>query len=93
MAATKITVRNDGSIRVEGDFEVVDQDGKVFGLAGRDQDRSLPLRTLREQAVLRWRPQESELPERHPGLRSAACPTRADPQVLALPLGKNLSCR
>jgi CDGSH-type Zn-finger protein len=35
MAATKITVRNDGSIRVEGDFEVVDQDGKIFGLAGR----------------------------------------------------------
>jgi CDGSH-type Zn-finger protein len=37
MAATKITVRTDGSIRVEGDFEVVDQDGKVFGLAGRDK--------------------------------------------------------
>jgi CDGSH-type Zn-finger protein len=35
MAATRITVRTDGSIRVEGDFEVVDQDGKVFGLAGR----------------------------------------------------------
>lgn len=37
MAATKITVRTDGSIRVEGDFEIVDQDGKVFGLAGRDK--------------------------------------------------------
>jgi CDGSH-type Zn-finger protein len=37
MAGTKITVRTDGSIRVEGDFEVVDQDGKVFGLAGRDK--------------------------------------------------------
>jgi CDGSH-type Zn-finger protein len=37
MAATKITVRTDGSIRVEGDFEVCDQDGKVFGLAGRDK--------------------------------------------------------
>jgi CDGSH-type Zn-finger protein len=35
MAATKITVRNDGSIRVEGDFEVLDQDGKAYGLAGR----------------------------------------------------------
>ena len=35
MAATTITIRTDGSIRVEGDFEVVDQDGKVFGLAGR----------------------------------------------------------
>jgi CDGSH-type Zn-finger protein len=35
MAATKITVRTGGSIRVEGDFEIVDQDGKPFGLAGR----------------------------------------------------------
>ena len=30
MAATKITVRNDGSIRVEGDFEILDQDGTVI---------------------------------------------------------------
>jgi CDGSH-type Zn-finger protein len=35
MASTKITVRNDGSLRVEGDFEMVDQDGKAFGLGGR----------------------------------------------------------
>ena len=35
MAGTKITVRTDGSIRVEGDFEIVDQDGKPFGLGGR----------------------------------------------------------
>ena len=35
MAATKIIVRNDGSLRVEGDFEIVDQDDKAFGLAGR----------------------------------------------------------
>jgi CDGSH-type Zn-finger protein len=35
MAATKITVRNDGSIRVEGDFEILDQEGKSFGLGGR----------------------------------------------------------
>jgi CDGSH-type Zn-finger protein len=35
MAATKIVVRNDGSIRVEGDFQIEDQNGKVFGLAGR----------------------------------------------------------
>ena len=37
MAGTKITVRSDGSIRVEGDFVILDQDGKVFGLAGRDK--------------------------------------------------------
>jgi CDGSH-type Zn-finger protein len=35
MASTKITVRNDGSLRVEGDFEMMDQDGKPFGLGGR----------------------------------------------------------
>jgi CDGSH-type Zn-finger protein len=35
MAGTIITVRNDGSIRVEGDFEIRDQDGQAFGLAGR----------------------------------------------------------
>ncbi len=35
MAATRITVRNNGSLRVEGDFEIVDHDGRPFGLAGR----------------------------------------------------------
>jgi CDGSH-type Zn-finger protein len=35
MAATKITVNSNGSIRVEGDFEIVDPNGLPFGLAGR----------------------------------------------------------
>jgi CDGSH-type Zn-finger protein len=35
MATTRIEIRNDGSIKVEGDFEIVDQDGKPFGLSGR----------------------------------------------------------
>lgn len=35
MAGSKVTVRNDGSIKVEGDFEIVDQDGRAFGLGGR----------------------------------------------------------
>jgi CDGSH-type Zn-finger protein len=35
MPATKITVNNNGSLRVEGDFEIVDPQGKAFGLAGR----------------------------------------------------------
>ncbi len=35
MAGTRLTFFNNGSIRVEGDFELVDQDGKSFGLAGR----------------------------------------------------------
>jgi len=35
MAATRITVMNNGSLRVEGDFEIVDQEGRPFGLGGR----------------------------------------------------------
>ena len=35
MAATRITVMNNGSLRVEGDFEIADMNGNLFGLAGR----------------------------------------------------------
>lgn len=35
MAATRITVMNNGSLRVEGDFEIVDMEGRPFGLQGR----------------------------------------------------------
>jgi CDGSH-type Zn-finger protein len=35
VATTKITVRNNGSIRIEGDFVILDQDGKPFDLSGR----------------------------------------------------------
>lgn len=35
MPATKITVNSNGSIRVEGDFEILDPQGRPFGLAGR----------------------------------------------------------
>jgi CDGSH-type Zn-finger protein len=35
MAATRITVNSNGSIRVEGDFEILDPQGRPFGLAGR----------------------------------------------------------
>jgi CDGSH-type Zn-finger protein len=33
--STKLTVRNDGSVLVDGDFQIVDQSGKTFGLSGR----------------------------------------------------------
>ncbi|MHA6249367.1 CDGSH iron-sulfur domain-containing protein [Pontibacter sp. CAU 1760] len=37
MAKTKITVNNNGSLRVEGDdFEIVDKNGKPYGLGGRE---------------------------------------------------------
>jgi CDGSH-type Zn-finger protein len=35
MPTTKITVQNNGSIRVEGDFEILDPVGQAFGLGGR----------------------------------------------------------
>lgn len=37
MPSTRITVINNGSLRVEGDFEIVDQEGRAFGLAGRSR--------------------------------------------------------
>jgi len=33
--STKITINSNGSIRVEGEFEIVDVEGKAFDLAGR----------------------------------------------------------
>jgi len=35
MANTKVTVLNNGPIRIEGEFEILDPQGKAFGLAGR----------------------------------------------------------
>jgi CDGSH-type Zn-finger protein len=35
MPDTKITVNSNGSIRIEGDFEILDPMGQPFGLAGR----------------------------------------------------------
>ena len=36
MATTKITVNSNGSLKVEGGFEIVDKQGDVYDLAGRD---------------------------------------------------------
>lgn len=33
--AAKVTIFNNGPIRIEGDFTIVDPEGKEFGLAGR----------------------------------------------------------
>ncbi len=37
MATTKITVNSNGSLKIEGDFEITDKNGNVYGLAGRDK--------------------------------------------------------
>lgn len=35
MAATKLIINNNGSVKIEGDFEIVDRVGKPYGLGGR----------------------------------------------------------
>lgn len=35
MPATKVTVNSNGSIKIEGEFEILDPQGQPFGLAGR----------------------------------------------------------
>ena len=35
MSKTKLTVNNNGSIKIEGDFEIVDRNGETYGLQGR----------------------------------------------------------
>lgn len=35
MNKTKLIINKNGSIKIEGDFEIMDQDGNVFGLQGR----------------------------------------------------------
>jgi CDGSH-type Zn-finger protein len=36
MAQTKLTVNSNGSLKVEGDFEIVDAAGNTYGLNGRE---------------------------------------------------------
>ena len=35
MSKTKITINNNGSVKLEGDFEIVDMNGNAYGLQGR----------------------------------------------------------
>jgi CDGSH-type Zn-finger protein len=35
MSKTKLTINNNGSIKVEGDFEIFDAEGNEYGLEGR----------------------------------------------------------
>ena len=36
MASTKITVKDNGSLKIEGDFEIVDKTGAIYDLGGRE---------------------------------------------------------
>ena len=36
MSKTKLTVNSNGSLRIEGEFEIVDTQGNVYGLQGRE---------------------------------------------------------
>ena len=35
MANTKLTINNNGSVKIDGDFEIVDAQGNAYGLQGR----------------------------------------------------------
>jgi CDGSH-type Zn-finger protein len=35
MSTTKLTINNNGSVKVDGDFEIVDSNGNSYGLQGR----------------------------------------------------------
>ncbi|MBL0743153.1 CDGSH iron-sulfur domain-containing protein [Chryseolinea lacunae] len=35
MTKTKLVINNNGSVKVEGDFEIVDAQGNAYGLQGR----------------------------------------------------------
>ena len=35
MSKTKIIINNNGSIKIDGDFEIVDSSGTAYGLQGR----------------------------------------------------------
>ena len=37
MSKTKLTVLSNGSLKVQGDFEIVDKEGNIYDLGGRDQ--------------------------------------------------------
>ena len=49
---TIIVCNPNGPLRVTGNFVIRDSQGKDFDLAGRDDDLSVPLRNVSEQAVL-----------------------------------------
>lgn len=36
MASSKITVNDNGSLKIQGDFEIVDKSGAAYDLGGRD---------------------------------------------------------
>ncbi len=36
MSATKITINSNGSLKIEGDFQIVDKNESVYGLGGRE---------------------------------------------------------
>ena len=36
MTKTKITINANGSMKVEGDFEIVDKEGNIYDVAGRE---------------------------------------------------------
>ena len=95
----KVIIRNNGPVRIEGEFTVVDQDGKPFDLAGRTVI-SLWLRRIIQQALLRRNPQQVRLRIAGRGSRAAAPgtetglapnPWRRRPRARNIPSSSGLS--
>lgn len=72
MAKTKLTVNNNGSLKIEGDFEIVDPEGNAYGLGGRElvslcrcgQSKNKPFCDGSHKGYLEHLPKAFDLPPR-----------------------------
>ena len=67
MADVKIEIRANGPNRVTGPIEIVDQSGNNYSVPEGAVGFPVPLRGVRQQALLRWRPSGRRLSGRKPG--------------------------
>ena len=73
MGDFKVIVRNNGPYRLEGEgITICDQEGRVYGLAGRTVVSLCRCGHSANKPLLRRDAQQGRLPVRVPGLRAAA---------------------
>ena len=84
MADVKITVRNDGPLRVEGPFTLVDAEGNAYGIAQRQWVSLCRCGLSDDEADLRRRPQEAGLQVGVPRLRPRRAAAAAEAEALSL---------
>ncbi len=72
MSKTKLTVNPNGSLKVEGDFEIVDPSGNAYGLGGRTlvslcrcgQSKNKPYCDGSHKGYFEHAPEAFDLPEK-----------------------------